>query len=304
MKAHFIAPSGKIVKLDTDGSERPRAVFERVLESYRKLPESDRKPPLEDRGTYKMAWYATNVSAPPGALVVNVYNRPLKRVGPGNYRGAKGKDIDLTSEFGGRGALEGDGEVHGPGRDTLWLTEKEWRSFIPQDPREGQRVSVAENVRRRIFLLYTQNQVSQTDNLPWRSKSLRSGELTLTVERATPAQVLLRLEGFAFLEDAEQMVDAQRTGQKGLPAAPRVSYDARFLGKVAYDPAQKRIERFDVVALGDFKGTWMYAYKADPAVPLGIAFELETREWAIKERPRPFVYAFRTADNIDYWTGK
>jgi hypothetical protein len=75
--------------------------------------------------------------------------------------------------------------------------------------------------------------------------------------------VELRLEGAALLATDADVGKADR------------GYDCRLLGYLKYDKARDSMDRFDVVAVGDFWGGGPYSRHPRPGrTPLGIAFEL------------------------------
>ena len=69
-------------------------------------------------------------------------------------------------------------------------------------------------------------------------------------------------------------VDTKGLKQEGLPELYEVSYDAKLLGTLEYDPAKGKLTRFDAVALGDYQGHWVHWLKVKP-VPVGFAFQLD-----------------------------
>jgi hypothetical protein len=147
-------------------------------------------------------------------------------------------------------------------RDHLWLTEKEWRAMAPPAARTGRTVAVPPGVAERISRFHL---IDNTRGEPplWRKGDVRESEMKLTVQQADDAHVLLRLDGKALLATEPDLAGAQR------------GYDAALLGYVRYDRAKDRIDRFDVVALGEHWGEGTFTRGARPGRrPLGVAFEL------------------------------
>src|SRR5262245_35253478 len=60
-----------------------------ALAAYRKMPESERRPVVEDRGPHDPRLFYADVPPPPGTMFVNVYCRVLERDGKGGFRHAK-----------------------------------------------------------------------------------------------------------------------------------------------------------------------------------------------------------------------
>jgi hypothetical protein len=98
---------------------------------------------------------------------------------------------------------------------------------------------------------------------PRRPDQVLAGRLRLTVEEASPARVTLRLDGSARLATHDPNGGA-RGGQ------PKVD-DFRLEGLLAYDPAARKLTRFDLVA---FSETGHYDEIHRRVLPLGVAFEL------------------------------
>jgi hypothetical protein len=97
----------------------------------------------------------------------------------------------------------------------------------------------------------------------WEPRHVRAAGLAGTVERADEQCVLVRLEGRALLA-----TDAD-------PGKAGRGYDASLLGYVRYDRRNDRVDRFDLVALGDHWGEGRFTQGARPGrQSLGVAFEL------------------------------
>ena len=212
------------------------------LAKWAKLPESERAPgavKVPEAGPLD-GGYARK--PPQGGLVVNVYARALEKTEAAGVADAVCK--------------VGDGDE--ASRDHLWLTKDEWRALVPMDGKPGQRVTVPPDVVARIVRFHL---IDNTRGEPpmWESKHVRAAELAGTVDRADGQCVLVRLEGKALLTT---------------PAGDR-GYDVALLGYVRYDRRGDRIDRFDLVALGEHWGEGRFTQGARPGrQPLGIAFEL------------------------------
>src|SRR5262245_22193358 len=231
-----------------------------ALDAFEKLPESDRKPKVEDRGPHNARLQYADVEAPPGTLFVNVYCRVLEQTGEGRFRHAK--TVDLT-EFGGRSHGNSmPGDFSEPQRECLWLAEPEWKALIPGTPRAGDKVEIPEAVRQRILLFYVFNWFVNSGGGYWAPKHLRDAALDLTVQEVSPKAVRLRLIGRAAYK-AEAAVgkslggeifgpSPRESGQK-LPPTYRIDYDVRIEGLLEYGRGTGLFTRFDAVALGDYQ---------------------------------------------------
>ena len=219
------------------------------IAEFNQLPESDRKPPVLGASS----WDAHGrPSAPPaGYLAARVYIRALLRDEKGELR----RDEVQSKKY------------FGPNRDFFWLSESEWRSLVPANPREGQKFAVPEAVARRIILFHLLDATTSIANRPWPPEQRRSADLTLTVEAVSAAAIRLRLDGKVRLADHADFAQAQRRG------------DFRLMGALNYDVAAKAFDRFDVVALADdylnaHISEYLQQVGQKNRFALGIAFEL------------------------------
>jgi hypothetical protein len=251
-----------------------REVLHQGLRAWQKLPAERRRPgatTVEDAGTTDPQYTRT---PPPGGLVVTVYTRILDH----------DKDVLQLGAFcRGTCSVKG-GEA--AARDHLWLTEAEWKSLVPAEPKAGERVPVPAAVAERMLRFHL---VDNTRGEPpmWRREDIRRQELTLTVEEVTPAAVRLRLDGSALLATRADAETAER------------GFDVRLLGYIGYDRAARAIDRFDVVAVGDHWGRGTYTGRARPGrEPLGVAFVLANGKSAADRVPP------QAAREIDAYFGR
>jgi hypothetical protein len=232
------------------------------LASWRELPASERKPGAFKVKAPKGQPLRSIPQAPAGGLILRVYQRNLKRTSKGGVARITDEDREDRTRYPGwqhpntRAYSE-------PSSDVMWLTKEEVRSLVPANPRVGARVPIPKGVKYRLIRFHL---VDGTRGLarPWWLDSIRSENLGLTVESASPV-LRLRLEGKVDLAD-------NRAGQNS-----KRSYRPRLLGYLEYDRKKKRFRRFDVVAVGDLSVEKDHNSGARPgANPLGIAFELAT----------------------------
>jgi hypothetical protein len=129
--------------------------------------------------------------------------------------------------------------------DMLWLTEPEWKSLIPADPRKDDRVNVAAPIQKRFFSTIGIDYMEGSVNaLPARETTM-----TLTVEATSTESISLRLDGFAKL--GKDQDDTMREGKNTRGS------EVRVLGYVRYDRSKKSIVQFEVVGLGRAWGNKM-----------------------------------------------
>jgi hypothetical protein len=223
-----------------------REVLRQGLREWKKLPENRRKPgavKIEDLSKTDQRYTRT---PPAGGLIVNVYTRILDREGKTGY--CKGT---CKTQGGDRAA-----------RDHLWLTAKEWKSLIPDEPKKGDQAPLPAAIAKRILCFHL---IDNTRGEPpmWTPEQIRQHKLTLTVEEVSATKIGLRLDGSALLATKADVNKADR------------GFDVRLLGHIDLDRTRKAITRFDVVAVGEHWGQGTYTGGARPGrTPLGVAFEL------------------------------
>jgi hypothetical protein len=194
---------------------------------------------------------------PPRGLIVNVHTRILDHDGKGDL--CKG-----TCGFKG-----GDEAAH----DHLWLTEADCNALVPARPKVGASFPMPAAVARRIVRFHL---IDNTRGEPpyWQARDIRSLQMTLTVEKTGTAGTLLRLDGAALAATDPVTARAKR------------GYEARLLGYIHYNAPLRKIDRFDVVVVGDHWGEGTFTRGARPGrKPLGVAFELADGKSAADQVP-------------------
>jgi hypothetical protein len=245
---YCLTASGKLLYWKNAGQlpEEMRKALRWGLEAWKKLPDSERKPGAIRVEDIKLDPRFTR-TPPPGGLIVNTYTRALERDAKGALRPAESKVNGVNRE---------------PQRDHLWLTEAEWKALIPASPTKGETVPVPAAVERRIFQFHLVDS-KLGEPVAWTRDQIRSGRLTLTVTEVTATHIGLRLDGSALLATNADVKKAER------------GYDVRLLGRLRYDVGKQRLDRFDIVALGDCWGkNPIYGQGRPSRAPLGVAFEL------------------------------
>jgi hypothetical protein len=245
---YMLTADGKLLAYRNSGQNPDvmRDVLRQGLREWNKLPAERRKP-----GAVKVEVLAETDkhytrTPPAGTLIVNVYTRILDRDAKAGYRKgtSKAKWGDLAA------------------RDHLWITENEWKSLIPDRPKEGEQATLPAAITKRILCFHM---IDNTRGEPpmWTPQQIRSHKLTMTVEEVSAGQVRLRLDGSALLSTDADTKKADR------------GFDVRLLGHIAFDRDKKAVTRFDVVAVGDHWGEGTFTGGARPGrTPLGVAFEL------------------------------
>jgi hypothetical protein len=263
--------------------------IEKALAAWDKLPPVERKPgavQVEDRGPFDPS---KSVTPPPGGLIIREFYRELQQDGKGVLFAPR-KRSELQS--GGRRYEI----LEEPNRDFLWLTEAEWKSLVPEAPKEGDTFPLPVSVRDRLLRFHL---VDAAKGLvgPWERDQIRKGELSLTVTEVSPEKIGLRLEGAALLAD------------KSDPAAAATVLDARLLGRLDYDRKARRLTRFDLVAVGSYRGMRVECEGVTGAkqvqTTLAFAFELVPADsWDRSVPPRGTrLVSGSSASLADYFRG-
>jgi len=238
---------------------------------WNQLPEAKRQPGAIKVG--EMGPRDPKVPRPPaGGLILKAYQRRLE---PGAGGG-------LTR----REKSEWYGVPYEPGRDYVWMTEAEWKSLLPAQPRKGDRYSPPGGLFERIAVA-TLTDTSAGGVGPWHAGHLKSLNVTMTVEEVTAAEVRLGLQGSVLLSKDRLDIKDYGPPDKGTwpwkgfeslmsddPKAHKY-YDANLVGHLTYDLKKKVFSRFDVVALGEY--VWENAYRGlayGKPHALGVAFEI------------------------------
>lgn len=259
----------------------------KAWKEWQNLPASKRAPSafqVEERGVIDLT--KTLPKPPPGGLILKLYYRSLARGTGGNLRYVQIKDFvhnhsmaknpKNIHEIAYIDLAIGNKAFHEANPDFLWLTEKEWKSLLPADPKKGDRMRVSPAVTERLFRFHLVPTMAFGEAIGWAKEEIRAGQLALVVEDVAANKVRLRLEGFAMLgPDFETADNAVKKKQRSW------GFEPRLLGYLEYHPAKKIISRFDIVALGDTYGMLQeglrFFYRPGRH-PLGVAFELVSAE--------------------------
>jgi hypothetical protein len=198
----------------------------KLLEDFKALPEEERKPKID---------VPADVAPPKRALPDPPANGLILK-GYCTYVRSDGSKIVRSQEWYYR---------NNPDRwpaetqnDMLWLTEAEWKSLIPADPRKGDRADVDPRIQKRLFCTICIDYIEGSVN----ALLARETNLTLTVENVTPETIAMRLDGTAKLGKELEEKARKEKNTRGS--------DVRILGYVSVDRSKNAITRFDIVGLG------------------------------------------------------
>jgi hypothetical protein len=272
------------------------AELEKAWQAWNKLPESERKPraiQVGARGPIDAKYAA--VEPPEGGLILKIYGRYLARDPKGEVRlTTLLKDFPGIKDPATRYPRHFDYYCEA-NVDYMWLTEAEWKSLVPANPKRGERRPLPAALIERMCLYHliptamhsrigdlwqgiAEKQVAE------KQKGIRAKEVTLTVEEASPDRVRLILDGFVHLGHA---YDAKAAAQIPPKSRECMGYEARLRGVLDYDTRKQAITRFDILVLGDLYGDkdpnrWLVRPGRNP---LGFAFELVPGDNAIDRLP-------------------
>jgi len=216
----------------------------RGLASFARLSPAQRTPgaiKIEDRGPINPG--KGPPQPPSGGLIARVYIRGLERNLKNELFAPKKMVLGISNT-----TIDAE-----PNRDFLWLTETERKSLTPPKAAKGDRFPLAASICNRLIRFHL---VDGSCGLPeaWQPEQVRSAETTLTIEEVSSSQIRLRLDGSVrFDKDALTWAGFQ------------------LLGLLSFDTKKQAVNRFDVVALGQFSPKERTAGKTKE---LGIAFEL------------------------------
>jgi hypothetical protein len=249
-----------------------------VAALYAQLPESERRPaqPITDENRPMPA-------APAGGLVLTIYDVPLLP-----------RDDGLCNGGGTPG-------IPGPQRQSLWLTEAEWKSLVPNNPRPGATVEVSSKLVKRICLFGMRPATAWHVEHFWDPDSVKQGALHLTIQEVTESGVRMRVHGSVVLRK-KSGIKTRPDSKIDTPPDLEDRYDARIEGVLVYDRQKNKITKWEMVALGDHQGAYWpnvnrgktaCNFTTDP-VALGFSFELDQSDYALpaeRRRQAPYLVA-------------
>ncbi len=205
-----------------------------MLEQYSRLPKDERTPPLEDPSLAKPP--QRPVPQPPAnGLILRGY---CTYVQPDQ----QGRIVRAEEYYYKENPDRWMAETQS---DLLWLTEAEWKSLILADPQPGAKVEASAAIQKRFYgTLGIDYMEGSVNSLP-----VRDSTLTLTVERADDARLLLRVEGHAQLGKPLDDESRDQPETRGC--------ELRVLGEISYDRTKQAINRFDLAGIGRAWGNKM-----------------------------------------------
>ncbi len=142
-------------------------------------------------------------------------------------------------------------------RDFLWLTADDLKSLSSIPPSVGHSIRIPDPLRERLLRFHL---VDNTRGEPdfWNHDEIQTSDIVLSVDKTNPESIELNLDGTVSLSTRSDPVRA---------------YDARLSGRIRVSRAGK-LERFDIVAIGEHRGAGTFTARGVRSGLLGVAFEL------------------------------
>lgn len=281
-----VSPAGKLLG-HLVGANGMQCDPKKAWEEWQKLPENERNPGAVSVGAMGPADpRLPKAASPPGGLILKQHYRMMAHDAKGELRHVVIEDFDHHKRLSTYYDPKAKRHYFEASPDFVWLTEPEWKSLLPVDPRVGGKLSVPAAITERLVRFHLVPDITFGESTGWQKKDVRAGEMTLTVEEVTPARLRLRLDGSARL--GLDFETAQARSKNGGHSAH--GYEPRLLGYIEYDVMKQCIDRFDLAALGDFYGTlygdnrWLYR---SGRTPLGVGFKLVSANDPAADRQVP-----------------
>ena len=277
-----VTPAGKILESNPAAEDGKTSIswkfdLKRALEKWRAIPDAERAPGAVKVGAMdKVDVQRAVLTPPPGTLILKLHYRAFMRE-DNKLRFLSDKDLWYDAKGERTEAKTVYKRITTPQAhpDHMWLSEAEWKSLMPANPRVGDTFAMPAGVADRLVRRHLNPRTvydGLSDGLDL--ASVRAAEVNLTVEAVSADTVRLRLDGHAKLgkEPPPDVVAGK------IASMSQWGYEPKLLGFLEYDPKKQVFTRFDVVALGDqFGRVGLTIGAARPGCqPLGVAFELVT----------------------------
>jgi hypothetical protein len=269
----WVTSSGYMICVSPSGKMLGYSPSTKVLEAFRKLPESERVA-----GAIKVPDLKPEErlipSPPERGLVLKVHARFLSRDENGGLRYARTEDFPLmTTKSESRNPWKLFLE---PNTEYMWITEEEGKSLLPAKAQNGMTFEFNPRLIDRLVRFHlTPRRAMTSEGGILRKNDVKMAKASLVVEEVTPDRIRMRLDG-QIHTGAEFDRDKATT-----PNGPLgFGFQSSLHGIIEYDRTRQRFTRFDVVAPGEVWGRWgdangksLFAERPE-STPFGFAFEL------------------------------
>jgi hypothetical protein len=227
-----------LASINSNNPDRVLAVLERGLKAWEKLPAEERRlsPLSEIKPRHR--W---EDSFPKGGLVLSMVTRDLPA------------DCDPSKPCAARW-----------NQDRVWFSKGEARRWLPQDPKQGDKHPVPQELVARLARLHLVDTVNGQTS-PFSTGQVTGSQIATEVLERKDARVRIKITG-------RTKGDAQGRGRR--ESAHGV--ETRILGHATYDLEKEAFVEFQMVALGTRWGyTELNGRRRDTeSGPLGFVFEL------------------------------
>ena len=269
----WVTSSGYMNCVSASGKLLGRRPTTTVLEAFKKLPETERKPAAITVPALKPG--ETIIPSPPkGGLVLKVHARFLAHGDDGQLRHARTTDFPLMRDK--PRVLRTWQLFLQPNTEYMWLTRDEWEAMVPANPLKGSQRILDPSIAERMARFHLTPQRATTSEGGIKSKrAIKKARLELIVKDVTSKRLRLELRGFVHWgSDYDESKATTPNGPLGQ------GFATPLYGRLEYDRAKKTFTRFDIVAPGHVWGRWGDANRKSMYVerpgrtPFGFAFEL------------------------------
>ena len=239
---YVFTADGELLAFKNNGGDAGdmKKVFALAKAKFDKLPEARRKPggvTVPAAGKPDANYLRV---LPEDGIVLKVHGRILQAKAEAFVKG--------TCDFTGGDQAS---------RDYCWITADEKKSLIPPKAELGFCYDLPAKIALRLARFHL---IDNTRGEPefWKKEHVRTNKITLTVTAVQDDAIELRLDGDVKLESGEKL-----------------GYEPKLRGDLRYIPSKKAFDRFDIVALGDYRGHTTYTPGSrEGRTPFGIAFGL------------------------------
>lgn len=245
-----VTGTGKVL---AEHDRYPAEVIREGLRAWDELPEAEKRP-RRVSGVPRVSAFPKPPEPPPGAIILRAHIRALERHPDGNLTwtgpiAVAANDYNFAPE---------------PQLDHVWITEQEWKSLIPTDPRVGDVLQIRPALAQRIAKFHLIDKALGCGVFLWEKAR---ADLRLKVVSVTESSIEMDLHGQAWI------------GKNG-------DYPVRLQGFLTVDRRLGEFTRFDMLALGkddgDFRtpaervqrNSFWYRISPQSKVVMAIAFEL------------------------------
>ena len=280
---HLVAASASGTPLTGKQRLRLRPVeLLTVLAEFRKLSRDERQPKLTTPPDVKQPNRVVP-EPPPGGLIVRGYCTYLK---PSKDGKPVRSQVFYYKQNPNRWAVETQS-------DMLWLTQKERKSLVPENPQPGDVVEVGDAIRNRFFSTIAIDYMEGSVN----SLPVRDSNMKITVEKVGADSVSLRLDGYGHMGKPFDKKAKEEARSRGC--------EIRVLGKLRYDIKKAEFDRFDIVGEGRAWGNKMNYTRRAMSIEgypwmYGIACELVTGTSPIDRVP-PYNLLHYNSSGLPYF---